>query len=275
MDNLEQPTGESVQTSEPSLQTGVMDTQNTVEQPVQQPVQQPPVQQEPQQPTSYEQGESTEQGEAPQQQTPKYDPVGNEVYDTLGTAIVEKGLDPNMFYQEAVAAYKQNGQVEFSEESYQELVKAYGESVANLMEKQFIQEFTSQQNQAKEVATTVYDSFGGEDSFKYVAESVMKEGLLSKADAEELSKLLNKPGVTQKMAIKQLKELYMETSQYQQNPQLANQGTPAQPVGLQPISRREFTKEKMKAMNEKNFALVEQLNRRADYTTKSNPQLWK
>lgn len=240
------------------------------EQPIQQPVQQPqqPVEQPQQQPEHVLQEEEDKASVT-------FEPTGNEVFDTLGADLVEKGLSPSTYYQEAITALQEGGDPELSEESFQELANVYGERVATMMERQFISELKNFKQERESTNSEVYNSFGGEESFKYIAESILKENLISAKDAEKLGEMLTTPGVSQKMAIKQIKELYMETSQYQQNPQLVDQGQPAQPVGLQSISRRDYTQQKMKAMAEKNYALVEQLNRRADLTMKQSPQSWK
>lgn len=253
------------QEQQPQLQPQVQEqfVQQPVEQQPQQPVQQP-LQEEPVLTEEEDKAASI-----------KFEPTGNEVFDTLGSDLVEKGLDPNTYYQEALAAMQDGGEPELSEESFQELAKVYGERVALMMERQFVNELKNQAAERAQLSKEVYNSFGGEESFKYIAEAILKENLVSAEDARKLGEMLMQKGVTQKMAIKQIKELYMETSQYQQNPQLADQGQLAQPVGLQPISRRDYTQQKMQAMAEKNYALVEQLNRRADLTMKQSPQSWK
>lgn len=280
MDSLQQPSAPVEGMQPAATPDGQVQPQQQVQQPVQEPAQQvqEPLQPQgqPQQPVEPQPQEQPDHVLKPEEDKPvKFESTGNEVFDTLGSDLVEKGLDPMTYYQEAIAAMQQGSDPELSEESYQELVKVYGERVANIMERQFVSELKNHKQQQDTIASEVYNSFGGEESFKYIAEAILKDNVISAKDAEKLGEMLMQPGVSQKMAIKQIKELYMETSQYQQNPQLVDQGQPAQPVGLQPISRRDYTQQKMKAMAEKNYALVEQLNRRADLTMKQSPQSWK
>ena len=102
-----------------------VDTQQQVQQPVatqtespsdflsgQQPTQEPaPVSQEPVQ----QQEQQPENREEPT----KFEPTGNKVFDSLGSVVSQKGLDPSVYAEELRAQLdKGDGEVALSEESY-------------------------------------------------------------------------------------------------------------------------------------------------------------
>lgn len=202
--------------------------------------------------------------------------TGNKVYDTLGKTLAGKGLDPQVYAQELAAQFdKGEGEVSLSEESFAELSKEFGEDMAKLMESQYISEYTTLDTTRKAKAEEVYGLFGGQEQLAHMTDTIMSEGKASKEDVDDLAEMLVGSKVKQSAAEKIIKEMYMSTEAFEQNPQLLEEGDTAQPTGIQPLSRREYTAQKMKAMSDGDSSAVERLNKRAQYTMENKSNLWK
>ena len=107
-----------------------------------------------------------------------------------------------------------------------------------------------------------------------MANSLVESGAATQQELRELGQQIARGGMHKKVAIGVIDELIKSSGDYVQRIKKEDDGEPAR-GGLKPISRNEFTKEKLKAVSEGDFAKVENLNKRARITMERNPQLWR
>lgn len=205
-----------------------------------------------------------------------YAPVGYEPIDKVGTVLAESGLNANQYLDELQAQVTpEGGEVLLSEESHQELVEKFGEGVANVMEENLVSAYNQRLSDTVKLRDSVYQEFGGEDKFIAVATAVKDSGKISETDMQELGKMLAKGGIQKETAIQKIKEVYKMTDQFSQDGSFQEGGDEKQGVGLEPISRAEYTKQKLEAHRARDFAKVEQLNKRAKFTLENRQEVWR
>lgn len=226
-------------------------------------------------PSSVEDTEVTEETNNDIGTEVQYTETGNEVYDTLGSTLVDNGLNPSVFAEELnVQLEKGEDDVSLSEESYAELASKVGDKMASLMEKQYIAEHRKQVSEQKQKVESVFNMFGGEEQFHNIASTLREESMASDEELSELSSMLSAGGIQQKAAYKTIKDLYMSSESFEQNPQFADEGVTIQPSGPETLTRREYVKAKMEAMKSGDLAKVDALNKRARHTMENKAQLW-
>lgn len=205
----------------------------------------------------------------------EYSEVGNETLDSLGYAIADKGLDPSVYFNEVGSQLKEGKEASLTQESFDELKEAFGEKLALAMERQVANETKNVLDQQRKKTDAVYEQFGGKEKLEQMASAIRKEGKATDDEAKELTKMLFSGGIQQDLAVSRIKELYMSTEGYTQTPSIEVEGDNKQPTGLQPISRTDYTRQKMEAVKKRDLVKVEELNKRARFTMENKKDVWR
>jgi hypothetical protein len=214
----------------------------------------------------------------PQEVTPAKDfkPTGFTELDKVGSVLAKNGLDVNNYFEElALQVTPDANEVTLSEESFKEIVDKYGEDLAQVLEGQLVTAYNNRIKHLKSERDAVYAAFGGEDKLVAIATAVKESGTISEEGMVELGKMLAKGGIQREVAIEKLKGAYKMTDNFTQGGSFSESGQTIPQEGLQPISRAEFTKEKLAAYKARDNVKVEQLNKRAEMTLSKRPDLWR
>jgi hypothetical protein len=139
-------------------------------------------------------------------------------------------------------------------------------------------EVTTAKSKAEARNNAVYSVVGGKESWDAIAQwTTTPEAGLDEAAAAEYNKMLASGGVQAELAAKALKEAYMASPGFKQaNPTMTEPTgvVPAAPA-VEPVSRRQYTDQRKKAIREGNAAEVAALDARARHTMQSLPDQWR
>lgn len=209
--------------------------------------------------------------------TPTFTKTGNAVYDNALDLVAKSGLDPAKLSDE----FSKTGAV--SADTRKAMVEKLGEAQTAVLEAAVKAEHTGQVAKAQAKVDAVFDVLGekngreaGKELWGKIAEwSKTEASGLSKEDAAKFNSMLAEGGLQAELAAKALKERYMAAPNVSTPPNLIHGDATGAPAGLAPISRAQYTEEKRKAMNSRDAAAVELLEKRARYTMEHKADLWR
>ena len=217
-----------------------------------------------------------EKSETPKE-TPEEKPEPTDIKDTdfftsAQTILDKAGLDSASVVKRIEDA---NGIV--SPELRAEIAGKLGEAETTVLLNGLATELGNVESAQKKEADVIYDIVGGKESWdKLAAWTATAESGLSEEAANDYNAMLAQGGVQAQLAAKALMEEYMASPGFEKPATLIDgDGTPEAHSTVESISRREYTKEKKKAVYENDAVKVDALEKRARYTMDKHPTLWK
>ena len=244
-------------------QAPVQETAEHVHVPAQAPVQEPaqPVQE----PVAAPEPE-------PVKEAPKYEPTGNEFFDSAAAVAADAGLSPA-----DVAKYvTEHGNL--SDEHRKALVSKIGEAHTNLLLQGFKSEVKKSNDSVKSVLESVHKAVGGEDTWKQIQEWTRSDSSgLTEEGEKEYNRMLQAGGIQAELAAKALKEAYMASPGFKEsNPNMTPADAAATPSpSVAPISRPQYVSEYKKAQQTGNLTEIKILDERARVTMERYPDQWR
>lgn len=209
--------------------------------------------------------------EPPKEEPPAWEPTGNKSLDSVGRLLSEKGADAKA----ALDEFSQYGEI--SQETYDDLVQKLGASTAELVYGQFEYAVKELKDSAQQEAGKIYESVGGEEIWKSVAEW-SKSGKLSETDRNEYNALLKAGGKAAQLAAKELKDLMMADPTFKSRADLVGAGgNPAaggQPAKPELLDRATYTQKIRVAEQRGDAQAISALREQAKHSIKNNPN-WK
>jgi hypothetical protein len=204
---------------------------------------------------------------------PKPEPTGSVYFDTLSAALYEKGVDSSKFTEEIITTGK------LTPENRTALVGVFGEAQVAMMEHGTSTELARIRTAQDAEATKVYDSVqlpgmvDGKAAFGVLAEWSITN--INDAERSTYNEMLSKGGVQAQLAVKAIKERYMQDPNYSAAANLVNGTAPATTNGVELISRTAYTAALRTAEKTKDSAAVLLLNTRAKHTMATNMKAWR
>lgn len=172
----------------------------------------------------------------PEEAEPK--PTGNPFVDELLTELRTHEVDIDKLFGD----YLETGNEESIDLAYLE------EKVGKLAAKGLVASVKAEASRIEaeeaEAAKTIYDSVGGEQTWNDIIKWITsgKSGL-SKDGAQAYNDMLAKGGVQAQLAARELLNMFKQSPGFIQDASLQQADAPAQPTGLEPISRREYVEQ--------------------------------
>lgn len=203
---------------------------------------------------------------------PKPVSTGNAYFDTVQSAIHEKGLAPDKYAQE----FSEKGAV--SPESRAELVAAMGEAQVAIIENGMSTELGKVRSAQSASTKAVLDSIGlpgfeGQAAFDTIA--AWSAGNVTPEEQQEYNAMLSKGGMQANLAIKALKERYMADPSYTVPATLVTGTAVPALQGPELISRTTYTAELRKAEHARDVVAIDKLNARAKHTMQTSRASWR
>lgn len=203
---------------------------------------------------------------------PEYIPESyNSFMEAANKVLTDKGINTDALARAVEAA---DGVV--TDEVRAILVDKLGSAEATVMISGFETEYKAASSAISAEANKVYEIVGGKDEWNKMAEwTKTPEAGLSPEAKDAYNDMLRQGGVQAALAAQAIKEAYMQSPGFTQDPNLMQPDSNANPaVAVDAISRSEYVTEKGKAMRSNDGVAVAKLEERARYTRENHLDQW-
>lgn len=191
------------------------------------------------------------------------EPTGNEFVDGLLTEFKENDVDVDKLFGD----YLETGNEESIDLAY--LEEKVGKLAAQGLIAGVRAEASKLEQESTEAATAIYEAVGGEQVWQGILDWISSgESGLTKEGGEAYNKMLSEGGVQAELAAKELSKMYQQSPGFTQDANLTTADQVAQPKGIEPISRAEYSQELDKAVREygEYSPQAEALHKRREFT---------
>lgn len=191
--------------------------------------------------------------------------------EAANSVLTAKGINTDALARSIEAA---DGVV--TEEIRTILVDKLGAAEATVMISGFETEYSNASTSISTEANKVYDVVGGKEEWNKIAEwTKTPEAGLTPEAKDAYNSMLQQGGVQAELAAKAIKEAYMASPGFTQDPNLMPADSNANPaVTMETISRSVYVSEKQKAIRENDGVAVAKLEERARFTKENNKDQW-
>jgi len=192
-------------------------------------------------------------------------------YETASTTLTEAGFVP----ADVAAKIRDNGG-KVSPELYAELSGKLGKVTTDLLAQGYEVKRADLVAKQEVENEKVYTEVGGKDAWEAISAWTQTDASgLSKEAADAYNEMLAAGGVKAALAAKALKEAYMASPGFTQEPNLVTGDSTPAPTGVVPISRAIYVAEKQKAIYANDSATIASLEARARFTQANHANIWR
>lgn len=201
---------------------------------------------------------------------PMPEKTGNAFFDGAAETLHGAGVNPVTVAEEV----REHGSL--TAETKADLVEKLGAGQVAMLEaglqaeKQTVADTVEKANQA------VYAEAGGEETWNKIADWTRQADCgLTQEGKDSYNEMLAAGGVQAQLAVRALKEAYMNSPGFKQDADLVTGDAVPNNEGIQAIARATYTAEKQKAIRSNDAAAVQALEQRARWTMENQPNVWR